>query len=86
MIVSLIHQARISARHFHWQRFLVPEENGNIVCIRQVKVHAHGTREVGSGFVLPADFHKEYRIGRMITSVIGILSKDKVRILQIKKD
>jgi N-acetylglutamate synthase-like GNAT family acetyltransferase len=55
-IVSLIRQAKINPRNLHWERFLVAEENGQIVGIRQVKVHEQGTREVASGFVLP-----EYR-------------------------
>lgn len=133
-IVSLIHQAKISPRHLHWERFLVAEENGQIVGLRQVKMHAQGTREVGSGFVLPefrhqgisarlmneilsrengtlylmcrdrwvsyyeqfgfqrvdtnqlpADFLKEYRIGRFITSTISIFMKDKVRIIPMKR-
>ena len=55
-IVSFIRQAKINPRNLHWQNFLVAEESGQAVGIRQVKVHAQGTREVGSGFVLP-----EYR-------------------------
>ena len=55
-IVSYIQQAKLNPRNLHWERFLVAEENGQIIGIRQVKVHAGGTREVGSGFVLP-----EYR-------------------------
>ena len=55
-ILSLIHQAKLNPRNLHWEHFLVAEENGNIVGVRQVKVHAQGTREVASGFVLP-----EYR-------------------------
>jgi N-acetylglutamate synthase-like GNAT family acetyltransferase len=133
-IVSLIYQAKISPRHLHWERFLVTEENGRIVGLRQVKVHPQGTREVGSGFVLPefrhqgisarlineilsrehgtlylmcrdqwasyyeqfgfrrvdsdqlpADFRKEYRIGRFITSTVSIFMKDKVRIIPMKR-
>jgi N-acetylglutamate synthase-like GNAT family acetyltransferase len=133
-IVSLIHQARISPRNLHWERFLVAEKNGQIVGIRQVKVHAQGTREVGSGYVLPeyrhqgisarlmneilsretgtlylicrdqwapyyeqfgfqrtdtnhvpADFLKEYRIGRLITATISLFMKDKVRIIPMKR-
>lgn len=55
-IVSLIRQAKINPRNLHWQNFLVAEENGQVVGIRQVKVHSQGRREVASGFVLP-----EYR-------------------------
>lgn len=52
-IVSLIRQAKINPRNLHWQNFLIAEENGQIVGIRQVKVHSQGTREVASGFVRP---------------------------------
>jgi N-acetylglutamate synthase-like GNAT family acetyltransferase len=52
----LIRQAKINPRNLDWQNFLVAEENGQVIGIRQVKVHAQGTREVASGFVLP-----EYR-------------------------
>jgi N-acetylglutamate synthase-like GNAT family acetyltransferase len=55
-ILSLIHQAKLNPRNLHWEHFLVAEENGKIVGVRQVKVHAQGTHEVASGFVLP-----EYR-------------------------
>src|SRR5215207_2168282 len=117
-IVSLVRQAKINRRNLHWQNFLLAEENGNIVGIRQVKVYEEGTREVASGFVLPeyrrrgisaqlmnallaretgplytmvdekrspyyetfgfrrvdvgqlpADFRKEYRIGRIVTTL-----------------
>jgi amino-acid N-acetyltransferase len=55
-IVFFIRQAKINPRNLHWQNFLIAEDHGQAVGIRQVKVHAQGTREVGSGFVLP-----EYR-------------------------
>ena len=133
-IESFIHQAKINPRNLRWERFLVAEENGKIVGIRQVKIHSGGTREVGSGFVipeyrrqgisaqlmsaildqekgplylmcrdrrtyyyepfgfrqiavneLPEDFRKEYRIGRIITSLFSLLSKDKVRIVPMKR-
>jgi amino-acid N-acetyltransferase len=57
-IVSLVHQARINPRNLHWQNFLVAEASGKLVGIRQVKVHAQGTREVGSGYVLPEYRHQ----------------------------
>ncbi|MCI0399425.1 MAG: GNAT family N-acetyltransferase [Chloroflexi bacterium] len=55
-IVALVRQARINPRNLHWSRFLVVEDSGKIVGMRQVKVHKGGTREVASGFVRP-----EYR-------------------------
>src|SRR5512141_2272539 len=57
-IVALIHQAKINPLNLHWQNFLVAEENGKILGVRQVKIHAQGTREVGSGYVLPEYRHQ----------------------------
>lgn len=134
-IVSFIRQAKINPRDLHWERFLVAEADGQIIGVRQVKVHAQGTREVASGFVLPEyrrrgvsahlmkeiltretgplytvidekrapyyeqfgfqrvaadllppDFHKEYRIGKTITSLISVFRKDKIRIIPMKKE
>jgi N-acetylglutamate synthase-like GNAT family acetyltransferase len=133
-IVALIHQAKINPRNLQWQNFLVAEENGKILGVRQVKIHVQGTREVGSGYVLPeyrhrgisarlmneilsrengilylmcrdqwmsyyeqfgfqpaavdqlpADFRKEYRIGRFITSVISFFMRDKIRIVPMRR-
>jgi N-acetylglutamate synthase-like GNAT family acetyltransferase len=56
VITALIRQARLNPKNLHWPRFLVAEDNGEIVGIRQVRIHRNGTREVGSGYVLP-----EYR-------------------------
>lgn len=53
VITAFIRQARINPRNIDWQRFLVAEENGQVLGMRQVKIHAGGTREVASGFVLP---------------------------------
>jgi N-acetylglutamate synthase-like GNAT family acetyltransferase len=133
-IVSFIRQAKLNPRNLHWENFLVGEINGQIIGIRQVKVHAQGTREVASGFVLPeyrrqgvsaclmnellrretgslytmvnekrasyyerfgfrriavdrlpADFRREYRIGRIVTSLMSIFKKDRVRIVPLKR-
>jgi N-acetylglutamate synthase-like GNAT family acetyltransferase len=133
-IVSFVQQAKINLRNLHWENFLVAEEDNQIVGIRQVKVHAQGTREVASGFVLPEyrrqgisarlmneilsreqgtlylmcrdrrapyyeqfgfrradvnqlppDFRKEYRIGKIITSLISIFRKDKIRVIPMKR-
>jgi amino-acid N-acetyltransferase len=35
---------------------------------------------------LPADFRKEYRIGRIVTTLMSIFSKDRVRIVPMKRD
>jgi N-acetylglutamate synthase-like GNAT family acetyltransferase len=134
-IVSFVRQAKINPRNLHWQNFLVAEEDHKIVGIRQVKTHAHGTREVASGYVLPeyrrqgisarlmkellarengplytmvneerapyyeqfgfrgvevsqlpADFLREYRIGRIVTSLLSIFRKEKVRIVPLKRE
>ena len=134
-IVEFIHQAKINPRNLHWEHFLIAEEDGKIVGIRQVKIHKQGTREVASGFVLPEyrrqgisaqlmnailakesgplylmcrdrrtyyyepfgfrqlevnelppDFRKEYRIGRIVTTLLSMFSKDKVRIVPMKRD
>jgi N-acetylglutamate synthase-like GNAT family acetyltransferase len=134
-IVSLIHQAKINPRNLHWQNFLVAEENRQVVGIRQVKIHARGTREVASGFVLPeyrrqgiskqlmnellaretgplytmvnekrapyyeqfgfhrtepsqlpADFRKEYWIGRIVTSLISLFRSERVKVIPLKRE
>ncbi len=134
-IVSFIRQAKINPRNLDWQNFLVAEENGQIIGIRQVKVHPQGTREIASGFVLPEhrrrgvsarlmeelfaretgplytmiderwapyyeqfgfqrvakdqlppDFHKEYRIGRLVTALISFFRKDKIRIIPMRRE
>ena len=134
-IVAFIRQAKLNPRNLHWEHFLVAEENGQVVGIRQVKVHLQGTQEVASGFVLPeyrrqgisarlmneilirekntlylmcrdkrapyyeqfgfrqvnanelpSDFRKEYRLGRMITTLGSVFWKDKVRIIPMKRD
>jgi N-acetylglutamate synthase-like GNAT family acetyltransferase len=53
---SMVRAARINPRNLHWSRFLMAEEGGRIVGVRQVKIHNGGTREVASGVVRP-----EYR-------------------------
>lgn len=134
-IVSFIRQAKINPRNLHWQNFLVAEENGSVVGVRQVKVHAGGTREVASGFVLPgyrrqgisaqlmkeilrreqstlylmcrdrrapyyepfgfrrvepgelpSDFRKEYRIGRIVTTLLSLFSQERVRIVPMRRE
>ena len=134
-IVSFVRQAKINPRNLHWENFMVAEENGQMIGMRQVKVHSHGTREVASGFVLPefrrrgisarlmnellaresgplyamvsekragyyeqfgfrrvdlnqlpADFLKEYRIGRIVTTLISLFRKERVRIVPLKRE
>lgn len=134
-IVSFIKQAKLNPRNLHWQNFLVAEEDGKIVGIRQVKVHARGTREAASGFVLPEyrrqgisarlmkellaretgpvytmvsdkrtqyyeqfgfrrvpsrqlppDFRKEYRLGRIVTTLMSLFRKERIRIVPLKRE
>jgi N-acetylglutamate synthase-like GNAT family acetyltransferase len=72
-IVIYVRQAKINPRNLHWENFLVAEENGKLVGIRQVKVHKQGTREVGSGFVLPKYRHQ----GLSARLMNEILSREK---------
>ncbi|HJR79347.1 MAG TPA: GNAT family N-acetyltransferase [Anaerolineales bacterium] len=134
-IVSFIHQANLNPRSLNWQNFLVAEENGQLVGVRQVKVYSEGTREVASGFVLPeyrrqgisaqlmnallaretgplytmvnekrapyyeqfgfqrvevsqlpSDFRKEYWIGRVVTTLLSLFSKERIRIIPLKRE
>ena len=133
-IVSFVRQARINPRNLHWENFMVAEEDGQVVGIRQVKVHSQGTREVASGFVLPefrrrgisarlmnellaretgplytmvngkraayyepfgfrrvdvdqlpADFRKEYRIGRIVTTLMSLVRKERVKVVPLRR-
>ena len=134
-IVSFIRQAKLNPRNLHWEHFLVAEEDGRAIGIRQVKVYEGGTREVASGFVLPeyrrqgisarlmnellaretgpqytmvnekrapyyeqfgfrrvdvaqlpSDFRKEYRIGRIVTSLMSLFRKERVRIIPLRRE
>jgi N-acetylglutamate synthase-like GNAT family acetyltransferase len=133
-IVSLVRKAKLNPRNLHWQNFLVAEQDGQIVGIRQVKAYEQGTREVASGFVLPeyrrqgisaqlmtellaretgplytmvnqkrapyyetfgfrqveigqlpSDFRKEYRIGRIVTTLLSLFRKERIRIIPMKR-
>lgn len=134
-IVAFIQKAKLNPRNLQWEHFLIAEAKGQIVGIRQVKVHSQGTREVASGFVLPEyrrqgisaqlmrellaretgplytmvnekrapyyeqfgfqrvaanqlppDFHREYRIGRIVTSLMSVFRMDRVHIIPMKRD
>jgi N-acetylglutamate synthase-like GNAT family acetyltransferase len=134
-IETFIRQAKINPRNLHWEHFLIAEEDGQIVGIRQVKVHAQGTREVASGFVLPghrrrgisaqlmneilarekgtlylmtakrrkkyyelfgfrdvklaelpSDFYREYLIGKIITTLISIVTFRNLNIIPMKRE
>lgn len=134
-IVSFIRQAKLNPRNLNWQSFLVAEENGQIVGVRQIKVYEQGTREVASGFVLPeyrrrgisaqlmkallaretgplytmvnekrapyyeqfgfrrvdvsqlpSDFRREYWIGRIVTTLLSLFRKERIRIIPLKRE
>ena len=133
-IVSLIRQAKLNPRNLNWENFLIAEENGKVIGMRQIKTYSQGTREVASGFVLPeyrrqgisarlmsellaretgplytmvnekrapyyeqfgfrrvdvsqlpTDFRREYRIGKIVTTLMSLFRKDKVRIIPLKR-
>ena len=72
-IVHFIRQAHLNSRNLNWERFLVAEEDGRVVGIRQVRIHPAGTREVGSGYVLP-----EYRNRGISAQLMNeILNREK---------
>jgi N-acetylglutamate synthase-like GNAT family acetyltransferase len=135
IIVELVRRARLNPRNLDWQRFLVAEEGGAVVGIRQVKVHQAGTREIASGFVLPeyrrrgistrlmstllqretgalylmcdrersryyeafgfrrvpsrelpADFRREYYIGRVVTTLLSVPARRLIRIVPLRRE
>lgn len=135
IIVEFVRRARLNPRNLDWQRFLVAEEDGAIVGIRQVKVHQAGTREVASGFVLPehrrrgisarlmsrilerepgalylmcdrersryyeafgfrrvppgelpADFRREYYLGRVVTTLLSVRARRLIRIVPLRRE
>lgn len=134
-IVQLIRQARLNQRNLYWSNFLVAEVAGEVVGVRQLKRHPQGTREIASGFVLPAyrrqgisarlmneilsresgplylmcdqkwtgyyegfgfrkveprelpaDFGREYSLGRIITTFLSLFARRKIRVVPMKRD
>lgn len=69
-IIALIRAAHLNPRNLHWPNFLVAEEDGRIVGVRQVKTHSGGTREVGSGFVLP-EYRRRRISARLMREILG---------------
>lgn len=57
-ITSLVWKARLNPRNVHWSRFLVAEDSGKIVGLRQVRIHEQGTREIATGYVKPQYRHQ----------------------------
>ena len=35
---------------------------------------------------LPSDFHKEYRIGRIVTTLLSLFAKERIRIVPLKRE
>jgi N-acetylglutamate synthase-like GNAT family acetyltransferase len=112
-IKSMVRAARINPRNLHWGRFLVAEDGGRIVGIRQVKIHKELMRAILArepdplylmcdqkwahyyeqfGFLrvepseLPPDFRKEYRTGRIITSVLSLFVRRDIRLIPMKRE
>jgi amino-acid N-acetyltransferase len=69
-IVSFIRQAKLNPRNLQWQNFLMAEEENKIVGIRQAKIHAQGTREVASGFVLP-EYRRQGISARLMNELVA---------------
>lgn len=53
VITALVREAMLNPRNLDWRNFLVAEDAGTIVGLRQVKPHRLGSREVASGYVRP---------------------------------
>jgi N-acetylglutamate synthase-like GNAT family acetyltransferase len=134
VITSLVREAMLNPRNLDWRNFLVAEDAGTIVGLRQVKPHRLGTREVASGYVrpeyrkrgiseklmrellarepgplwllcnerwspyyerfgfrrvrsrdLPPDMRAEFRLGRVVTSVISLFTSQEIRIVPMAR-
>ena len=57
-ITRIIRAARINPTGLKWQRFLVADDQGQIVGVGQVKPHGDGTRELASIAVIPERQHQ----------------------------
>lgn len=53
-ITRMIHDAGINPISLDWQRFLIAEDDGQIIGIGQIKVHGDGSRELASIAVIPS--------------------------------
>jgi len=54
IIKQIVRDARINPMQLDWHRFLVAEDNGQIVGIGQAKPHRDGSRELASIAVVPS--------------------------------
>ncbi len=71
-IKTIVHEAGINPRGLDWQRFLVAEDQGQIVGIGQIKPHSDGSRELASIAVIPE--RQEQGIASRI--IQGLLEKE----------
>lgn len=53
IIERIIRDAGINPMALDWRRFLIAEENGQVIGIGQVKPHSDGSRELASIAVIP---------------------------------
>jgi N-acetylglutamate synthase-like GNAT family acetyltransferase len=67
-IKAIVYAARLNPRDLNWQRFLVAEEDGQVVGVGQVKPHGDGSRELASLAVIPE--RQAQGIGGMLVSAL----------------
>lgn len=65
----LILRACLNPSNLNWQRFVVAEQGGKVIGVRQVKTHRDGSREVASGFVLPR-YRRQGVSHRLMTTLL----------------
>ena len=78
-IRALIRQAQLNPRDLDWRRFLVADEDGEVVACAQVRVHHGGTPELAS--VAVAQTQRGRGIGRAIAE--AAIAREPVRPLYL---
>jgi N-acetylglutamate synthase-like GNAT family acetyltransferase len=68
LIRRLIREASLNPFGLNWQRFLVAEQDGQVVGIGQIKPHRDGSRELASIAVVPS-FHGQ-GVGTLIIEAL----------------
>ena len=63
-IRAIIRKAQLNPMSLDWPRFVVADEDGQIVAVGQVKPHRDGSRELASIAVIPS--HQRQGLGRQI--------------------
>ena len=53
VITAIVRRAGINPFSLHWPRFLVAEEDGQVIGVVQIKLHGDGSRELASLAVIP---------------------------------